>query len=334
VPFLETQVLIGSRGGRSSPVKLRALPADSLREDGGFANALGLGAAALSGGEAVVIGAELARYLDVAPGDEITLLAILSGGEEGVETRSLVRKVSAVFRSGFYDYDFGLGFMNVEGASAIFPPDTERPWVYGVKLQDRDGDAAFLGRLSREGIPGAEGWREYNRSFFGALRTETTMMLLLAGLIFLVVGVNIYQAMRRNVFERMEDMALVKALGGRGEELRRIFILDGFAIGFFGAAIGLVLGLLVATNVNEIFAAAAFAMNGLSALIAGLSGSLPSDYSVFSPAYFYISEVPVRLLFPELFFIVLAALASSTAAAAVASSRIASLNPAELLRYE
>ncbi|HRY73912.1 MAG TPA: ABC transporter permease, partial [Spirochaetia bacterium] len=173
-----------------------------------------------------------------------------------------------------------------------------------------------------------------NRSFFGALRTEKTVMMLLVGLIFAVVGVNIYHAMRRSVAERMEDIALLKAVGGGAEEIRSAFVLDGLAIGGGGALAGLLLGLLVAVNVNEVFGLVEAAANAAAALWSRLSGLSGGDFRVFSPQYFYLMEVPVRVLFPETLFVVAAAVASAAAAAGAAASRVASLEPAEVLRYE
>ena len=41
-----------------------------------------------------------------------------------------------------------------------------------------------------------------------------------------------------------------------------------------------------------------------------------SDFRVFSPQYFYLLEVPVRVLFPETFFVTAGAIASAAGAAA------------------
>ncbi len=334
VPFLETQVLLSSSNGRSSPVKIRAIPANAPVEDRGFSDALGISPEAFAEADGIVIGAELARYLNVVAGDKVQIISLLSNESSGILAHTESVRINQVFRSGFYDYDFGLGFIDIQGAAALFPLDEPRSYTYGIKLESRNDDAAMVARFEALGIPAAEGWRDYNRSFFSALRTEKTMMLLLVGLIFLVVGVNIFQSMRRNVLERMEEMALIKAIGGGIEELRSVFILDGLFIGLIGSFAGLVLGLLVATNVNAIFVGVGSLLNALSVLVSTVTGSQSSDFSIFSPDYFYLMEVTVRLLFPEIFFIVAAAIASSAAAAALAASYVSSLEPAELLRHE
>lgn len=347
VPFLENQVLATSDSGRTTPLKVRALPQDIGGRDPGFLRALGLSGEGVAGGGAsplgkqgIIVGSELARSLDLAMGDSVSILSIGTSPEEGLSTSRTRLKVVSVFHSGYYDFDSGLAFIDFGTASTLFPEAGPGAISYGVKLVNRDRDGLFVTRMKARsgelGISGIEGWRDYNKSFFGALKTEKTMMMTLVGLIFVVVGVNIYQAMRRSVFERMEELALIKALGGTAQELRRIFIMDGFAIGAIGSLIGLAIGLFIAVNVNEIFSLAAACLGLVSSLVSALSGRGFSggDFSVFSPEYFYLMEVPVRILFPETLFIVAGAIASSGMAAAAATSLVADLAPSELLRYE
>ena len=124
-------------------------------------------------------------------------------------------------------------------------------------------------------------------------------------------------------------------MGAGPADLRRVFIFDGLIIGAGGALVGLILGLLIASNVNEVFGlveACVNAVAGLAARVLGIIGV--SDFRVFSPQYFYLLEVPVRVLFPETFFVTAAAIASATGAAASAAVRVSDLAPAEVLRYE
>lgn len=226
----------------------------------------------------------------------------------------------------------------------LLPPDGVLRVVFGIKLVDRYEDGRFaagfgklLAGLRTDGLIEAgslETWKSYNRSFFGALRTEKTAMMLLVGLIFLVVGVNIYHAMRRTVAERSEDLAVLRALGGSARDLRRTFILDGLAVGAGGALAGLALGLLVVVNVNEVFSLVEFIVNGPGVLVSRIAGGTGGDFRVFSPRDFYLVEVPVRVFFPETLFIVAAAASSGALAAGAAAGRVLTLDPAEALHYE
>jgi len=156
------------------------------------------------------------------------------------------------------------------------------------------------------------------------------VMMMLVGLIFIVVGVNIFHSMRKAVYGRVEDIATMKALGADSSSVRRVFLLDGAAAGAGGALIGLVVGLLVATNVNGVFDAVEAVV---AAFYAAFGGS-GRGFEFFSPDLFYIGDVPVRLSFPETLFITSAGALAAVAAAWAASSRVSRIMPSEVLRDE
>jgi len=342
LPFSESRCLIAAPDGRVMPLSVRSLPNDAAEIDPRMARAIGLEGplfgARIEGDPGIVLGSELARYLGLTVGSRVELIAVYGSGEEGAVSRTARLRVERVFRSGYYDFDFGLAFMSFEDRASAFPSAGPVLYSYGIKLRDRFADAPFVARLSQGyGLgPGrVQGWREYNRAFFGALRTEKTVMMILVGLIFAVVGVNIYHAMRRAVAEKTEDIAVLRATGASPEAVRRAFVLDGLAVGAAGAAAGLIVGLLIAVNVNEVFAIAEAVVNGLSYAASRLTRAGASgNFRVFSPQYFYLMEVPVRVLFPETFFVAAAAVAAAGGAAAAASARVSRLSPLEALRDE
>jgi lipoprotein-releasing system permease protein len=156
-------------------------------------------------------------------------------------------------------------------------------------------------------------------------------------LIPLVVAVNIFHSLRRSVFERHEEIGLLRALGASPRQVQGIFLIEGALIGLLGALIGLCLGLAIAYNVNGVFLAFESIVNWvLSALNAIVDPVAPrgSSFSFFSPAFFYLSEVPVRVYFPEALFSFLFAFASSAGSAYLASGAVSRFQPQEILRYE
>ncbi|HET7838677.1 MAG TPA: ABC transporter permease, partial [Rectinemataceae bacterium] len=99
--------------------------------------------------------------------------------------------------------------------------------------------------------------------------------------------------------------------------------------------VGLLLGLLLAVNINEVFSMAEILVNALSTLANHIAGSISGgDFRIFSPNYFYLMEVPVRVLLPETVFIFCASVASAVVAAASATAQVSKLVPSEVLRYE
>ena len=237
VPFSETRCILSTHDGRAFPLSVRALPDDVEKRDPGMMKAFGIektGAWNTEGG--MILGAELSRYLDLNPGSVVDLLIVTSGDTDGVDAKTVKVRVDGLFRSGYYAFDFGMALLpfSARATSAIFPQDKPRHYVYGVKLHDRFSDNRVAERLFADlalGSDRVESWRDYNRAFFGALRTEKTIMMFLIGLIFMVVGVNIYHSMRRAIMEKLEDIAVLKAMGANPEELKLVFIMNGLAIG-------------------------------------------------------------------------------------------------------
>ena len=119
-------------------------------------------------------------------------------------------------------------------------------------------------------------------------------MMFLIGLIFVVVGLNIFHSLRRSVQERVEDIATLKALGATNGTIRNIFVSEGFMIGFLGSLAGLILGLLVADNINLIFRIVEEVLNSffipiVEVVLKPFVGevAIPRAY-IFSPMVFYI----------------------------------------------
>ncbi len=340
VPFSTTQTLIKGPYSDYTAANIQGMPTDVARLDRGFMEQLEIlgGSFSLPPEGGAVVGQALARKLGVRVGEEMELITVPAGGGGVVKPRSISVEVRGIFRSGYYEYDSTFCFIALTFAQELF--GSEAAPSIGVKLENRFDDARALQRL-RGIFPkelSLESWRSYNRAFFGALRMEKLAMMVLIGLIFLVVAVNIKNSLERSVMEKREEIGALRALGGSERSVRMVFVFEGLFIGFLGAGIGTVAGLLVTENINRVFSAAEALVNvGIRAverLIAPFFGGYAGEFSLFSPAYFYIQEVPTRIPYEELLFIFLFAVGSAVIAAHFASKRVTELSPVEILYDE
>jgi len=344
VPFREFQALVrGKRTGQQAAL-VRGLPADAPAWDTAMAARLEFeeGSFDLDNERNVLLGVELARRLGVRTGNEISLYSIPALFENSNENTGLrTFTVTGLFRTGSYEYDTGWAFVNIESA-AIF---SDTGPVMGVKLKNRFHDQKTL-ELVRKSLEGREGfekaeftsWRDYNRSFFGALRTEKLFMFILVGLIFIVVGLNIYQAQRRSVLEHREEIGLLRAVGGGERAVRMIFVCDGAIIGFTGASAGLILGLIIASHIPLFFTVIEYIVNFFIHIVNTVSGLFDvggvGGFYFFSPAVFYIKETPSRIIPREVILIFMFGFLSALLAAWFASRKTSRILVAEVLRYE
>ena len=347
LPFREANVLLRGRFAGVRGANLRAVPPDALKMDPALAERLEMedGIFDLETPNSVVLGAELARYLGVRAGGRVSVLSITGGlsslAEEDENGENPGYIVTGIFRSGFYEYDLGWGFINMEQAENLFPSGQNT--VLQVKLNNRWQDRQALNAIAAIAGSNPEinliSWREYNRAFFGALRTEKLMMFILVGLIFIVVSLNIFQSQRRFVLQRREEIGLLKALGASDRAVRLIFVFDGFIIGGLGAGLGLGLGLLLSFNIRSFFAVLESIVNffiSIFNMMLGVFGASPvlGEFEIFSPQVFYIKEISARVIPEEALMIFLFGFLSALLAAWIASFKASRTKPAEVLRYE
>ncbi|MBN2658827.1 MAG: ABC transporter permease [Spirochaetales bacterium] len=331
-PFVDIQTIIQGFMAEQSGAAIRAVEPSILDQDHGFAEKIKIadGAFDLTEERSIVLGADLAFSLGLRVGDRVSLLSLAGKGYDKLSPVNLEFVVTGTFRSGYYEINSTMAFIPIADAPLFAP---EEDTVFGLKLINHYRDREILRNLKK--IPGLEGlymesWREYNKSFFSALLMEKLMMMVLISLIFLVVAVNIFHSMKRSVVERIEEVALLKAVGAAPFSVQSVFILEGAIIGVLGSAAGTVFGFLVTKNINTIFGFVESAVNA----IRSIGKESINDFSIYTGSSYYLQRVPVEIMTPDVIYITSVALFSALAAAWMASRGVASVKPAVVLRYE
>jgi ABC-type lipoprotein release transport system permease subunit len=94
----------------------------------------------------------------------------------------------------------------------------------------------------------ADQFREIRRGF-----VVMDMVLAAVGMIAIVVAsLGIINTMVMSILERYSEIGVMKALGARDRDVRRIFLVESGVIGFLGGAGGLALGAVVSGVINRI----------------------------------------------------------------------------------
>ncbi|HSV57012.1 MAG TPA: ABC transporter permease, partial [Magnetospirillaceae bacterium] len=140
LPFADYEAVALGRSGGALPLRVKAVPQDAALRDPALKIRLSMVEGEFPGRGGLVLGAEIARQLDVFPGDEVSLLSVGASGQEGVTATVVNLRVDGIFRSGHYAFDIGLGFMTFGAAVAFGEPEN---LVLGVKLRNRFGDESF-----------------------------------------------------------------------------------------------------------------------------------------------------------------------------------------------
>ncbi|MCM1321037.1 MAG: ABC transporter permease [Bacteroides sp.] len=334
-PFYEAQGLLSGKYAAQCAAIIRAVPADISEIDSGFAREAKLysGSFDLYSPENIVLGYELAKQLRVRVGDAVNIFALSGGADVDLFSDNRVFTVAGVFFCGYAEINSSYAFIPLETGKDLFGADSRL--IYGIKLADAEKDAVFaadFGRLfPRMTI---ESWRSFNRSFFGALRVEKNILMLLVFLIFLMVGVNIFNGMRRMVYERKEEICVLTALGGSPSSVQGIFILRGLITGVCGALPGLIAGLLLSVRIDAVFTLFSSALYNAQLFFAMLFSPETAAGVRQNMLYLFYAKIPAHPFFGETLCIALFGIFASLAASWLASRKMLNLVIAEVLRDE
>ena len=334
-PFYESQALLVGNKSKESAGIIRGVDARTCEFDEGFAREIKIvsGSFDLSSADSIVLGSYLAQSLGVTTGNTVNLLA-LSGGKD-VELLSQNRqfKVTGIFECGYYDINQGYAFVSLEAARMYFGEDA--PVFYGIKIRRPQNDG-FVSAAIKSRFPDAavQSWREYNRTFFGALRVEKNILMLLVFLIFVVVAVNIYNGMRRLVFERSQEIAALSALGGTSFQIKAIFVVRGFLTGAAGTVIGIVLGIFISLNIRSVFLAVSHCLYWLELFFTSVFSPENAAFVTENQMYAIYASIPARIIPSEVLLISLFGVLSPLLASALASRSVLKLKIAEVLHNE
>jgi lipoprotein-releasing system permease protein len=274
----------------------------------------------------IVLGAGLAYALDARIGDEITVLVPVAGkaGEgaiAGIDLQPRIQTftVSGVFEVGTQEHDNLLAFVSLQDAAAIIgnggvPGGLRLKFadIFAAPVRVKQIAASLGGSLQ------TSDWSIENASFFRAVGIEKTMMTLILMLIVAVAAFNIVAALVMVVNEKRTDIAILRTVGITPHAIVGVFMTQGVIIGWFGALLGLALGLTLALNVGTIVP-----------FLEGITGM-----HVFDPTVFVISQVPSEVHWPQVAGITVTALVLTVLATIYPAVRGAATEPAEALRYE
>ena len=334
-PFYESQALLVGNKSKESAGIIRGVDARTCEFDEGFAREIKIvsGSFDLSSADSIVLGSYLAQSLGVTTGNTVNLLA-LSGGKD-VELLSQNRqfKVTGIFECGYYDINQGYAFVSLEAAHMYFGEDA--PVFYGIKIRRPQNDG-FVSAAIKSRFPDAavQSWREYNRTFFGALRVEKNILMLLVFLIFVVVAVNIYNGMRRLVFERSQEIAALSAVGGTSFQIKAIFVVRGFLTGAAGTVIGVVLGIFISLNIRSVFLGVSHCLYWLELFFTSVFSPENAAFVTENQMYAIYASIPARIIPSEVLLISLFGVLSPLLASVLASRSVLKLKIAEVLHNE
>ncbi|MBL8639276.1 MAG: lipoprotein-releasing ABC transporter permease subunit [Alphaproteobacteria bacterium] len=319
-PVIEGQVLVTSKG-QATGAMARGFTLDYFEHKPLLKSSITEGSIADFHDNNVAVGVKMAERFGLKIGDMITLLSPNGKSSPfGTIPRTAQYRVAVIFDVGMYEYNAGYVFMPLDSAQNFFqmPPDT----VSLIEVTSRDADQVDQLKETLapiiHGRAGLYDWRESNSSFFSAVEVERNVMFIILMLIILIAAFNIISSMIMMVNDKARGIAIMRTMGAMRHSILKIFILTGASVGIAGTAMGAILGIAFAVNIESI-----------RRMIEKLSGT-----ELFPGEVYFLSKLPAVVEWNEVILIITIAIILSIAATIYPARRAAKLDPVEALRYE
>lgn len=280
----------------------------------------------------LVLGIALAYYrlhdgsdqFFLLPGDDIKIVVPTAGTppRDASDTFTIID----FYESKLSEYDSSYVFVPIEKLQRMremINRDSGIGYATSIQIKLRDGaDGEAVRDLLRAEFPAeqyaVQTWRDTQGPLLAAVTLETTILNLLLFLIIAVAGFGILAIFYMIVVEKTKDIGILKSLGAPSGGILGIFLAYGLGLGIVGSGAGMVLGLVIVANINQL-------ADGLATL---------TGQQLFDPTVFYFQEIPAIVEPFTVAWIVAGAMLIAVMASILPARRAAGLHPVEALRHE
>ena len=321
-PLTQTQALFISKDS-SKGVFLRGYDLNFISESHFIYNKIKQGKL-FSNKNEIIIGYALAKNLGLQIGDKIKIAIpktdkTIFGNIPRFKTLNIV----GIFNLGMYEYDSNFVFTNSEIANKLILINKESFNKIEVFIDDPnliEKDQRIINKIINDNNLNfyTENWKQNNSALINALNIEKNVMFLILSLIIIVASMNIISGLIIFVKEKNKDIGILKTLGLTNYSLIKIFISIGFLIGLTGTFFGGLIGILFSLNITSI-------QNFIEKIF---------NTSLFSREIYYLSNLPSKLIFIEVFVVLLISIIICLIATTFPAIRSIKIDPIKSLKND
>jgi len=192
----------------------------------------------------IILGKALAQKLLVNIGDVVQITT--SKGE------IFPLKVVGFFQSGINDIDKVQSYASITTVQKLLGQSNSYITDIQVKLKDITEAPAIAKEWAVLYGCDAEDIQTANSQFETGNFIRSLISYVVGVVLLIVAGFGIYNILNMMIYEKMDSIAILKATGFSGGDVKYIFIFIALSIGLFGGVTGLILGYVLSAIINQI----------------------------------------------------------------------------------
>ncbi|RAK23697.1 lipoprotein-releasing system permease protein [Flavobacterium aquaticum] len=205
----------------------------------------------------IIIGSGIAEKMNAKIGDNINLTS----------SKSVIKtyKVVGIFKTNNSKVDKSNSYVNLASSQQLLKEGASYITDINVNIVDPEKAKAIAEKISNITGYKAEGWKEANETFMAANKMRKMIITFVSLTILLVAGFGIYNILNMTVSQKINDIAILKAMGFNGKDVIRIFVTQAVTIGIMGVIGGMIMATVLITFLKKVY-------------VGGDIGYFPIDY--------------------------------------------------------
>jgi putative ABC transport system permease protein len=201
------------------------------------------------GDDRVLLGVDVARALNVKPGDPIVAMVGTAAGT----LNAVDLTVAGVFTTGLQDLDARVAQMHLATAQRLLATDDVTSLLVGLNdgVSTADAAAGIRQELAGASEPLTVTDWETRAPFYRQVRgLYIGIFVFLGAIIGLLVTLSTSNTFQMSVLERVREFGVLLAMGTDRLRMARLVMMEGAWLGALGGATGSVLALIIASIIN------------------------------------------------------------------------------------
>nr|WP_306415593.1 FtsX-like permease family protein [Deinococcus aquiradiocola] len=245
----------------------------------------------------IMLGSSLAQSVGAYGHEPLRLL--------NSQQRRVTLDLAGVFHTGNYLIDSAYAFTTLHTLQTL--QGTQNITGYQLRLRDPNSAPAVGARLTRSRTYSSIPWQNLYGTLIDQLALQKKVIGFVVFLIVVVAAFGIANVLTLTVFEKTQEIAILRAIGASSRDILGIFLTEGLVLGLAGLLLGDLLGL------------------GIAAYFTWRPFQLPGDL-------YFISALPVEVRFTDILWVNVVGLSTTLIAALLPARRAAAIEPARIIR--
>ena len=193
----------------------------------------------------IVIGSGISEKMNLSVNDNINLTS-----SKGINRTF---KIVGIFKTNNSVTDKSKSYINIAASQQLLKQGNSYITDINVNIKNPEKAEEIAKKISDLTGYKAEGWKQANETLMATNKMRKMIITFVSLTILLVAGFGIYNILNMTVSQKINDIAILKAMGFKGKDVIRIFVTQAVTIGLMGVIAGVIMATILITLLKRVY---------------------------------------------------------------------------------